>query len=156
MVCALCVLCWGMFHCSPPHSEKGQFTRARVCVCVRMCIVMLCLILAFVYTLCVYLWQPLPRKCNQNIYDNVGLPFVCVKIGFVQVGVVCAAWWHLRELSQQSNNWCIRTALCTMTKLGWRQVWHAVQKLLLSSHPWPNINVQCTIWKKNKYSIIHW
>ena len=27
-----------------------------------------------------------------------------VKIGFVQVGVVCAAWWHLRELSQQSNN----------------------------------------------------
>ena len=26
-----------------------------------------------------------------------------VKIGFVQVGVVCAACWHLRELSQQSN-----------------------------------------------------
>ena len=28
---------------------------------------------------------------------------------FIQVGVVCAAWWHLRELSQQSNNSCIRT-----------------------------------------------
>ena len=36
-----------------------------------------------------------------------------VKIVFVQVGVVCAAWWHLRELSQQSNNSCIPTALCT-------------------------------------------
>ena len=23
---------------------------------------------------------------------------------FFQVGVVCAAWWHLRKLSQQSNN----------------------------------------------------
>ena len=40
-----------------------------------------------------------------------------VKIVLVQVGVVCALWWHLRELSQQSNNSCIRTALCTMTKL---------------------------------------
>ena len=72
-----------------------------------------------------------------------------VKIGFVQVGVVCAAWWHLRELSQQSNNKCIRTALCTMTKLGWRQFWHALQKWLLSSHPWPNKNDQYIIWKKN-------
>ena len=25
------------------------------------------------------------------------------KLIFGQVGVVCAAWWHLRELSQQSN-----------------------------------------------------
>ena len=40
-----------------------------------------------------------------------------VKIIFVQVGVVCAAWWHLRELSLQSNNSCICTALCkTWTK----------------------------------------
>ena len=69
---------------------------------------------------------------------------------------VCAVWWHLRELSQQSTNSCIRTALCTMTKLGRRQFWHALQKLLLSSHPWPNMNNQFTIWKKNKYAIIHW
>ena len=26
-----------------------------------------------------------------------------VKIVFVHVGDVCAAWWHLQELSQQSN-----------------------------------------------------
>ena len=26
-----------------------------------------------------------------------------VRIGFVQIGVVCAALWHLRERSQQSN-----------------------------------------------------
>ena len=25
------------------------------------------------------------------------------QIGFVRVGVVCAAWWHLRELSQQAT-----------------------------------------------------
>ena len=38
-----------------------------------------------------------------------------VKIDFVQVGIVCAAWWHMRELSQQSNNaWII--ALCTTTQ----------------------------------------
>ena len=66
-----------------------------------------------------------------------------------------AAWWYLPELSSQSNNSCIRTALCTTTKLGWRQFWHALQKLLLSSHPWTNMNNQCTIWKKNKYAIYH-
>ena len=43
-----------------------------------------------------------------------------------------------------------------MTKLGWRQFWHALQKWLLSSHPWPNMNNQWTIWKKNKHAIIHW
>ena len=39
-----------------------------------------------------------------------------VKIVFVQVGVVCAAWGHLQELSQRSNNSCICTALCTTTQ----------------------------------------
>ena len=39
-----------------------------------------------------------------------------VNICLVQVGIVCAAWWHLRELSQQSNNSCIRTTLCTQTQ----------------------------------------
>ena len=38
-----------------------------------------------------------------------------VKIVFIQVAVVCAAC-HLRELSQQSNNPCIRIALCTQTQ----------------------------------------
>ena len=39
-----------------------------------------------------------------------------VKTVFVHVGVVCAAWWHMRELSQPSNNSCIRTALCKKKK----------------------------------------
>ena len=38
--------------------------------------------------------------------------------------------------------------LCTVTKLGWRQFWHALQNLLLSSHPWPNMNNQCMIWRQ--------
>ena len=70
------------------------------------------------------------------------------QIGFVQAGVVCAAWYHCGGLSQQNNNRCVRTALCTMTKLGWRQFWHALQKWLLSSHPWPNMNDQCTIYER--------
>ena len=37
----------------------------------------------------------------------------------------CLRCMMVRELSQQSNNSCIRTALCTMTKLGQRQFWHA-------------------------------
>ena len=41
-------------------------------------------------------------------------------------------------------------------KLGRRQFWHALQKRLLSSHPWPNMNDQCAIWKNNRYAIIHW
>ena len=64
-------------------------------------------------------------------------------IFFKYVGVVCAAWYKCSiagDLSQQSNNRCVRTALCTMTKLGWRQFWHALQKWLLNSHPWPNMN----------------
>ena len=71
-----------------------------------------------------------------------------VKIVFLHIGVVCTVWWHLRELSQQSNTSCIHTALCTMTKLRWRQFWHALQKWLQSSHSWPNMNNQCTTWKK--------
>ena len=81
----------------------------------------------------------------------------CTVINFVKhvkivFSAVCAAWWHLQELSQQSNSSCIRTVLCTMTKLGWRQFWHALQKWLMSSHPWPSSNDQCSIWKKNMLS----
>ena len=79
-----------------------------------------------------------------------------VKSVFVQVGVVCIAWRHLQELSQQSSNSCIHTALCTMTT----QIQnldkdrrHALQKWLLSSHPWPNMNDQCTLRKKNKQKL---
>ena len=32
------------------------------------------------------------------------------QIVFVQVGVLCAAWWNLRELPLKSNNSCIHTA----------------------------------------------
>ena len=71
-----------------------------------------------------------------------------VKIGFVQVGVVCAAWWHLQELSQQINNSCIHTALCTMTKLE-DSFDMLLQKWVLGSHPSLNMNDQCTIWNKN-------
>ena len=30
---------------------------------------------------------------------------------------------------------------------------HALQKLLVSSHSWPNMNDQCTIWRKKKYMV---
>ena len=33
-------------------------------------------------------------------------------------------------------------------ELGRRQFWHSLQKLLLSNHPWPNMNNHCTIWEK--------
>ena len=72
---------------------------------------------------------------------------------------ISGRFWHLRALqglSQQSNNECVRTALCAMAKLGWRQFWHALQKWLLSSHPWPNISDQCTEWKKYEYAIMYW
>ena len=70
----------------------------------------------------------------------------------LQVGVVCAAWWHLRKLSQQSNKQfmhphCI--AYCTNSRLGRWQFWHAFQKLLLSSHPWPNTNGPCIPYGRN-------
>ena len=49
----------------PNYTNKySDNMRACMCVCARMCIVILCLILAFVYTWCVYLWQPLPIKRN--------------------------------------------------------------------------------------------
>ena len=41
-------------------------------------------------------------------------------------------------------------------ELGRRQFWHALQKLLLSSHPWPNMNDQCTIWKKTNMLFSTW
>ena len=31
-----------------------------------------------------------------------------------------------------------------------------LQNSLLCSHPWPNMNEQCTKWKKNNYAIMHW
>ena len=49
---------------------------------------------------------------------------------------MCAAWWHLQDLSQHGNNSCICTALCTTTQnLDEDCFWHALQKLLLSSRP---------------------
>ena len=62
----------------------------------------------------------------------------------------------LRGTFTTKQQWCIRTALCAMAKLGWRQFWHAWQKWLLSSHPWPNMGDQCTTWKKNEYAIMYW
>ena len=44
---------------------------------------------------------------------------------------------HLRELSQWSNISCIRTALCTMKKLGRRQFWHALQNDCWAAIPDP-------------------
>ena len=37
---------------------------------------------------------------------------------------------------------------CTNSKLRRRQFWHFLQTWLLSSHPWHNMNAQCTMWKK--------
>ena len=45
---------------------------------------------------------------------------------------------------------------CTAIIFFVKQFWHALHKWLLSSHPWPNMNNQCTIWKKNKYAIMYW
>ena len=43
----------------------------------------------------------------------------------------------LRGTFTTKQQWWVRTALCAMAKLGWRQFWHALQKWLLSSHPDP-------------------
>ena len=82
---------------------------------------------------------------QQSIFINVSKENLCKLALFALHG-------HLRELSQQSNNSCIRTALCSMTKLGRRQFWHALQKWLLNSHPWPNMNDKKYTWKMNMLS----
>ena len=61
----------------------------------------------------------------------------------------------LRGTFTTKQQLCVRTALCAMAKFGWRYFWHALQKWLLSSHPWPNISDQCTAWKKNEYAIMY-
>ena len=41
----------------------------------------------------------------------------------------------------------------------WQKLfWHVLQKSLLCSHPWPNMNeqIQCTKWMYNNYTIMHW
>ena len=52
------------------------------------------------------------------------------QICFVLVGVVCGAWWHLRELSQQSDNSCIRTALRDYDKTWTRTVLTCFTKMI--------------------------
>ena len=51
------------------------------------------------------------------MYGCTAINFVKhINFFFSQVGIVCGAWWHLLELSQQSNNSFIHTALCTTTQ----------------------------------------
>ena len=80
---------------------------------------------------------------------------VC-QIDFIQVGVVCAAWWPLRAFTTKAT--IPASALhCVLQLKTWtKTVLTCFTKLLLSSHPWPNMNDQYTICKKNKYAFIHW
>ena len=45
---------------------------------------------------------------------------------------------------------------CKQRQLTQKQFRHVLQNWLLCSHPWPNINEQCTKWKQNNYAIMHW
>ena len=59
---------------------------------------------------------------------------------------ICPSWRCLPA----HNGICGSFHNCANSKLGRRQFWHALQKWLLSSHPWPNMKDQCTLWKKNR------
>ena len=78
-----------------------------------------------------------------------------VKIGFVQVGVVCAAWWYLRELSQQSN---LMHPHCFVY---YDKTWmETVLTCFTKTHCWTAIpgsiwTTSVPVWKRNKYAIIH-
>ena len=65
----------------------------------------------------------------------------------------CPSWRCLRCMMAFAGAFTTKQPFihphCTNSKLGRRQFWHDLQKLLLSSHPRPNMNDQCTIWKKN-------
>ena len=94
-------------------------------------------------TLCIHIRQ------HSNTF--IFLFFINYQNSFVQVGVVCTAWWHLRELSQQSNSSCIMLPHCIVQQtqnLDRKIVLTCFTKWLLSSHPWPSMNDRCTIWKK--------
>ena len=55
---------------------------------------------------------------------------------------ICGSF-HNKATIHASTLQCVKKS-----KLGWRQFWQALQKLLLSSHPWPNMNDKCTLWKE--------
>ena len=61
----------------------------------------------------------------------------------------------LRGTFTTKQQWCVRTALCAMAKLGWRQFWHALQKWLLSSHHWPNVCDQLSHPHERKWICYH-
>ena len=73
-----------------------------------------------------------------------------VKIAFVQVGVVCAAWWHLRELSQQSNNINASALLCVL----WQNLDEDNFDMLYKNYCWAVTPVPIWTtnvpWKKDK------
>ena len=93
-------------------------------------------------TLFIHIW---PRMAAQQLI------FVKhVKIVFLLGGVVCAAWWRFAgpftTKQQFVHPHCIVYSYNSKLRRG--QFWHALQKCLLSSHPWPNMNDQYTIWNR--------
>ena len=61
---------------------------------------------------------------------------------------------HLLLLCCESSRKCYHAAQTTPT---WtKPSWHVLQKLLLCSHPWPNMNELCTKLKFTNYTIMRW
>ena len=61
---------------------------------------------------------------------------------------------HLLLLCCESSRKCYHAAqtMPTWTK----PIWHVLQKLLLCSYPWPNMNELCTKLKLTNYAIMRW
>ena len=60
---------------------------------------------------------------------------------------IVALLWKLPQNATMQRKQC---------QLGQKQFWHVSQNWSLCSHPWPNMNEQCTKWKYNDYAIMHW
>ena len=76
----------------------------------------------------------------------------CLHLSFVIVHK--AVRLHLLLLCCESSRKCYHAAQTTPT---WtKPSWHVLQKLLLCSHPWPNMNELCTKLKFTNYTIMRW
>ena len=71
--------------------------------------------------------------------------------------VICyhkAVRMHLLLLCCESSRKCYHAAQTTST---WtKPIWHVLQKWLLCSHPWRNMNELCTKLKLTNYAIMRW
>ena len=86
----------------------------------------------------------------------------CIRIVFSKLVVVCAAWWHLRKLSQTkvTINASALHICVQMTKLGRRQFWHSFTwndcwaAIPCTQYEWPMYHM--TQKKKTKYTFLFW